>query len=82
MRIYSAQRKKDEKSARETSAPFCADSKMGVPSAGCKKIGEECKILLDNLWPIVYYITCHTEGPLVKRLRHRPFTAVTGVRVS
>ena len=21
-----------------------------------------------------------TEGPLVKRLRHRPFTAVTGVR--
>lgn len=45
MRIYSAQRKKDEKkdekSARETSAPFCADSKMGVPSAGCKKIGEE-----------------------------------------
>lgn len=41
MRIYSAQRKKDEKSARETSAPFCADSKMGEPSAGCKKIGEE-----------------------------------------
>ena len=23
----------------------------------------------------------HYRGPLVKRLRHRPFTAVTGVRV-
>lgn len=41
MRIYSAQRKKDEKSARKTSALFCADSKRGEASAGCKKIGEE-----------------------------------------
>ena len=31
---------------------------------------------------MVYYILCHIpHGPLVKRLRHRPFTAVTRVRI-